>query len=84
MALCSCQKAQQNSVRYSSLDELANFVQGIPIALNNVGPPDTSIPILAPIKYTKEDLQKITKLCMDLLLQGQGSRSEPAGHQEGP
>lgn len=35
----------------------------------------------APARYTKEILQRITKLCMDLFLQAQGSRQE--GPREG-
>ena len=49
-------------------------------APSDVGPPNALVPAPTPAQYTKEDLQRITKLCMDLFLQGQGSRPEPAGH----
>ena len=84
MALCSFQKAQQSSVRHSDLDKLANSVQGTPTVLSNAGSPDISVPTPAPTKYTKEHLQKITKLYIDSLFQGQGSSTELAGHREGP
>ena len=83
MALRSRRNAQRGSVRHSDLDELANSVQGTPTAPSNAGPPDAPVSTPAPTKYTEEDLQKITKLCIDSFLQGQGSRPEPAGHREG-
>ena len=49
-----------------------------------MGPLDVSVPTHAPTKCTKEDLQKITKLRMDLFLQGQGSCLEPIGHRDDP
>ena len=36
---------------------------------------------MGPAKYTEEDLQRITKLCMESFLQAQGSRHE--GPREG-
>ena len=82
MALCSCQNAQQGSARHSNLDELTNSVQGTPTALSNADSLDASVPTPTPIKYTKEDLWKTTKLCIDLFLQAEASCLKAAGHQE--
>ena len=54
MALCSCRKAQQHSVRHNDLNMLANSVQRTPTALSNAGPPDVSVPTPAPTKRIEE------------------------------
>ena len=51
------------------------------LAPSDVGPPDAAAPaapVSAPAsaRYTEEDLQRITKLCMDSLFQAQASRPE--------
>ena len=58
------------------------------LAPNDVRPADAPAPAapaptLAPTRYTEEDLQRVTKLCMDLFLQAQASCPEP-GPQRSP
>ena len=61
------------SVGYSDPDELGVSTHRTP-APSDAGPldgpvPDILVPISAPARYTKGDLQKMTKLCMDSFLQ---------------
>ena len=82
MALRSCRNPRL--ARHSDLDELGDSPeQGTPTAPSDAGPSDAPVLTPALAKYTKGDLQRITKLCMDSFLQVQADRPEPAGHREG-
>ena len=56
---------------------------------SNNGPPDVPPPDTPPLeapaeaRYTQEDLQIITKLCMNLFLQAQANCPKPETRQEG-
>ena len=70
-----------STVSPSEPEQPASLKEGTPVS-SDVGPPDAPAPAAlvlapAPAQYTKEDLQRITKLCMDLFLQAQASRPEP-------
>ena len=69
------------SAGHSDPDELGDSSeQGTP-SPSDAGPPDAPVP--APAKYAKEDLQAMTKVCIDSILQAQAVRPEPASHREG-
>ena len=70
-----------STVSPSEPEQPASLEEGTPVP-SDVGPPDApapAAPVLAPApaRYTEEDLQRITKLCMDLFLQAQASCPEP-------
>ena len=83
----SRQNVPPSTLSPSEPEQRASPEEGTP-APSDVGPPDAPapdapVPAPAPARYTEEDLQRITKLCMDSFLQAQASRPEP-GPRESP
>ena len=79
--LRSQQNVPPSMVSPSEPEQPANSEKRTPAA-SDVGPsdapaPDAPVPAPAPARYTEENLQRITKLCINLFFQAQASRLEP-------
>lgn len=70
MTFCSCKNAQLSKL--SNLDERGDsFEQRTLTAPSNTGLLNAPIPTFTLTKYTKEDFQGFTKLCINLFFQAQ-------------
>lgn len=73
-----------STVNPAGEDELPGGAQELPTGSGSPAPAPSRGPNPAPGKYTDEDLQRITKLCMESFIQGQGQTKAHPERRERP